>query len=330
VRDAFAGQTAFELATQESAPADVLSLLRPPTPAGGPLLAVLPGRGHVATAAVLELARDLQGCRVRVVVRDVEKKDEVERLLPAADDRLQVVVADLSDYASVLAALQGADRVLLSPPSAPDREALATAGIEAARACGAQHLVMVSVAGCGAGEEGRVAVWDEFARLEAAARGSGVPCTFMRAGEFMENLLGGGAAAGQIAGNQGDGRVASVCAADVGAACAAVLRQGPAEHAGKAYVLTGPGALSKPEVAQVLSEVLGLQVEYVDLSPEEHAARLRGWQVPEFVVQIVVDLQEAYKLGAESAAVSGDLMELIGRQTSLREFAETHKDALLG
>jgi len=320
VRDKFANQTAFDLARAENASGDILHLLQPESDAS-PLICVLPGRGYCATAAVMALAEDAGGCRVRVVVRDADKQAEVEAMVAGAS-HVHVVLGDLSDYDSLVGALRGADRVLVSPPSAPDREHLADAAIKAAKAAGVKHLVLISVFGCDRDET--VDVWAEFTRIEEAARFTDIPLTLMRAADFMENylsLLPAIAAYKSFAGNQGDGAVASVSAADVGAACAKVVREGPAAHGGKTYNLTGPEAFSRPQVAALLSELLGDTVEYNDMDAQAHFALLQGYGVPDFVCKIISDLHETYKAGI-LADVSPDLQGLLGADqvTTLRDF----------
>ena len=67
------------------------------------------------------------------------------------------------------------DRLLLSPPSAPNREELAKSAILAAKAAGVGHIVLISVFGC---DQGPIDVWNEFLRIEEAARFTDLPVTW--------------------------------------------------------------------------------------------------------------------------------------------------------
>jgi uncharacterized protein YbjT (DUF2867 family) len=98
----------------------------------------------------------------------------------------------------------------------------------------------------------------------------------------MQNLLrfaGAVAEHRRIEAPMGSGRFPLVDTRDVGAAAAAVLRD-PDKHAGQAYALTGPEALSYDEVAGRLSAVVGHPIVYDAQPPEAFRAGLVADNVP--------------------------------------------------
>ncbi|MGR6999358.1 NmrA family NAD(P)-binding protein [Yinghuangia aomiensis] len=62
-----------------------------------------------------------------------------------------------------------------------------------------------------------------------------------------------------------------VCAADIAAVAAAVLREGPEKHGGANYWLSTE-VVTGPQVADILSEVLGTEVACSLLGPDDLAA----------------------------------------------------------
>ena len=82
----------------------------------------------------------------------------------------------------------------------------------------------------------------------------------------------------QSIGAYGDARVSYIDCYDI-AACAAVLLTDPGTT-GRSYVLTGPEALNHTEIAAKLTAACGRPVKYLDLPPEQFAARLTAQGLP--------------------------------------------------
>jgi len=112
--------------------------------------------------------------------------------------------------------------------------------------------------------------------MEAAVRDGAIPYTFLRPADFMQNLADVHAGSirdrDEIAVPAGEGYSASLDVEDVGHAAAAILVD-RAGHAGRAYDLTGPAALTFEDVAWVLSGVLDRKITY------------RAVSVPRFVIE---------------------------------------------
>lgn len=107
-------------------------------------------------------------------------------------------------------------------------------------------------------------------RIEDDLRASDMAWTFVRAAYFMQNLSTTHALdirrrdeiylpAGR------DSRTAHVDARDVAAVAAVALTE--PGHTGRAYVPTGPAALTYDECAAILSDVLGRPIHYADPTP---------------------------------------------------------------
>jgi uncharacterized protein YbjT (DUF2867 family) len=123
---------------------------------------------------------------------------------------------------------------------------------------------------------------------------------------------------GVLRGPAGDGRVAAVARDDV-AAVAALVLAAPDQHAGAAYDLTGPEALTLAEIAAIVTEVTGTPTRYLEETVAEAYASRASYGAPDWQVDAWVSTYTAIAAG-EVAAVSDAVPRLTGRPaTSLRE-----------
>jgi uncharacterized protein YbjT (DUF2867 family) len=95
---------------------------------------------------------------------------------------------------------------------------------------------------------------------------------------------------GRWSGSAPHGRNALIDSEDVVDAAVAVL-SAPTEF-GKAHVLTGPIALTWPEVAARLTQVLGRPISYDAVSIEERRAQLEAGGLAPWRVELVLGLDE--------------------------------------
>jgi uncharacterized protein YbjT (DUF2867 family) len=108
-----------------------------------------------------------------------------------------------------------------------------------------------------------------------------------------------------------DARIAMVDRRDVAAVAALALSEDG--HDGRAYVLTGPEAITFHDVAAQLSIALGTTVEFVDVPDEAaiHAALQAG--APEWLAHGVVEVDRLLRSGL-NAETTDVLRVLLGRE----------------
>lgn len=230
---------------------------------------------------------------------------EVVRLLAGADLRLDLRLlardpsrapdvdtdvrrCDYADHASGVEALRGVDTLLMvSASESADRRGQHRTFVEAAADAGVRRIVYTSFAG--AAEDATFTLGRDHYDTEAAIRASGMEHTVLRDNFYLDVLPLFADHEGVIRGPAGDGRVAAVARVDVAAVAAAVLRD-PAPHAGAAYELSGPEALTMTEVAERAGRVLGRDLRFVDETVEEAWASRRAaypdapdWQLEAWV-----------------------------------------------
>lgn len=157
---------------------------------------------------------------------------------------------DLADPLSLAAAFAGAQTVLLPGAAQGANGPGLAAALEAARAAGAERVVLLSSI---SPEPGNPGPWAETDRTaEAMVRSAGLGWTVLRLQEGLEELIAAGRrqGPGRLFDNRESGRSAPIALADAAAAIAAVLAD-PAQ-ARRTLDLTGPRLVGPAEVAEAL------------------------------------------------------------------------------
>ena len=251
--------------------------------------------------------------RVRVATRDIEA---ARAELPGVDDYVTFDFAHPETWGPTLA---GVDRLFLVRPPVvrvdPIREF-----VDAAARVGVGHVVYLSVLGT---EKNPLL---PHRRIERRIESSGVRHTFLRASFFMQDLVENHrrdiVEHDEVFVPAGAGETSFVDARDVGAATALALTE--PGHAGRAYDLTGPEALTYSEVADVFTEVLGRRITYADPSLLAFARRMRSRGTPLPFVVVMLGIYTTARLGL-AGRVTRDVETVIGREPiDLREFVADH------
>jgi len=254
--------------------------------------------GNVGTELVRLLAG--RGEQVRVLVHDPEA---AEFALPG----VETVLGDLAEPESFARTVVGADAVFVNS----SRRAISLQAnlIAAAASAGVRRIVDLSWMGA-ATDSGSEAIGRWHAEVERHLVECGVAYTILRASAFMQNYVGQITVNDTIVGTTATGRASLVDARDVAAVAATVLTQ--QGHEGRTYDVTGPQALSNPEVAAIISRVTGRRVRYVGTTPDlladgYHRAGLPEWAALDLVAA------DVYRARGRLAQVT-DVVERVGRK----------------
>jgi len=254
--------------------------------------------GNVGTKLVRLLAG--RGEQVRVLVHDPEA---AEFALPG----VETVLGDLAEPESFARTVVGADAVFVNS----SRRAISLQAnlIAAAASAGVRRIVDLSWMGA-ATDSGSEAIGRWHAEVERHLVECGVAYTILRASAFMQNYVGQITVNDTIVGTTATGRASLVDARDVAAVAATVLTQ--QGHEGRTYDVTGPQALSNPEVAAIISRVTGRRVRYVGTTPDlladgYHRAGLPEWAALDLVAA------DVYRARGRLAQVT-DVVERVGRK----------------
>ncbi len=249
-----------------------------------------------------------RGAAVRAGARDRDKLSALGEL------GAEVVSLDYAQPDTVKAAFEGVDRVFLLTPFVEHDLPLVEAALAAARAAGVSFVLRMSA--IGASPDAPALLPKHHFEAEQAVRESGIDWAVIRPTFFADNFLGAHretiAGQGVFYGAGGDGRSAYISAVDIGASAAAILAE-PGPHSGKIYELSGPSAVSDGEVASALSEVLGREVKFINISADDFAAALRSQGLPEWMIDALVFLEATVKANSYGGAVTPAVEQLTGR-----------------
>ena len=193
--------------------------------------------------------------------------------------------ADLNDPAAVRGAMAGVRRVFLlsGGPDGPRQDRI-MAG--AAAELGIEHLVKLSVLGVSEGAADPITRWHRDG--EAAVRGSGVPCSFVRPGAFMSNTLNWAPAiaSGTLGIPFADLTVAAIDPADIAAVACHLLLNPPASAGG--YPVTGPAVITPRQQAAVLADLLARPLHVTDLPAAQARAEMVQYGMPPVLADAVI------------------------------------------
>jgi uncharacterized protein YbjT (DUF2867 family) len=221
------------------------------------------------------------------------------------------------------AALDGVSTTLLVSPLDPHQVELQGNFIEAPKRAGQVHVVKISGLATALDFPMRCGRW--HAQTEKQLEDSGLPFTHLRPPFFMQNILRftpNIRASGELVGALDQGKVAMIDVADIAAVAATTLTT--PGHAGKAYTLTGPEALSYADVAGKLSGSLGRPIIYRNVTIAALRAALRASGMPDWHVDIQVEFSLA--LGSGQASTVTDAVEAITGKAprTLDQFISQH------
>ena len=224
---------------------------------------------------------DTGGYAVRQLL---EKNHPVRVLAHRPDERserlkkigVEVVFGDLLDFDSVRAALSGVQRAYFCYPISPGIVQATAQFAQAAKEAGVEVIVnmsQISARGDAKSEAAR-----QHWLSERVFDWSGVPTVHLRPTFFAEWLLYLAPMIRQgkiLAPFTTTGRHAPVAAEDQARVIVAIL-DNPTAHVGKTYPLFGPVELTLPEIAAIVSRVIGKEVTYQQVPIERYAEIYAG------------------------------------------------------
>ena len=284
------------------------------------MLAITGATGQLGHATLQALLPKVAPQEIVAVVRDPQKATALPPL------GVQVRQGDYNDPASLVAAFQGIDTVLLISTSETDNDLRIRQhqqAIDAARQAGVRHLVYTSIVNPSPNSQFG-ATPGHFA-TEEYLRTSGLTYTIFRNTLYLDlvpMLVGQDVVtSGKIYFAAGDGKVSYALRDEIGQALANVLTT--TGHDNQTYDIAPGPAYSFQDIAATLSEVTGQPVAYVPISGDDLAAGMRQHQVPEPMIALLQGMASAMQAG-EFDLASPTFERLLGRRpTDLENYLTT-------
>ncbi|MFF0216002.1 NmrA family NAD(P)-binding protein [Streptomyces vinaceus] len=269
--------------------------------------------------ALLRSLRTL-GTPVRALTRTPH--EPIPGTTGARETPVEVQYADATDPHSLTTAFKDADQLFLAMANSPEQVELETRVIDVAARTGIGHIVKVSAPA--AEPDSPVAISRGHHAVEEHLRASGLTHTILRPYAFMQNLLrlAPSVAQGVILGTAGDAPFNYIDCRDIGDVAAAALTS--PGIAGGTYALTGPEAVSYPELASRMAALTGNRIRYVNLTPNELRDELiHRAHMPTWLADHVTEIQQLAVARPETPTTA--VTDILGRPPrTLDAFLDEH------
>ena len=256
------------------------------------------------------------GHQVRAYVRN---PDKARQQLPQV---AQIAIGDLDDTAALNRAAEGVDATFFMQVAPLPAQAQNV--VDAAKAAGVRRIVVLSSIGTvllpmciiGAAINAR----------DDVLRASGLDITYLKPNTLSSNALWWKptiANQGKVYDPTDPGLTPPIDPYDIARVAATVLTQ--PGHEGHSYILNGPEALSAREQVEILADVLGREIEFVAVTPEQYAEVNIARGTPESQARGLQDLHELFRAG-RSGILSEDVNNLTGiAPRTFRQWCEEHR-----
>jgi NAD(P)H dehydrogenase (quinone) len=270
-------------------------------------LLVTGATGKLGSKVVEALLKTLAAEQLAVSVRNPEKAEGLRAR--GVDVRL----GDFDRPETLDTAFAGIDRLLIISADGDNKTRIRqhANAVGAAERAGVKFIAYTSLANA---TESTNIMAPPHVATEAAIVKTGIPYSFLRNNWYLENEI--GSIQGAIAGapwvtSAGVGKVGWALQQDYAEAAAAVLTG--KGHENTVYELSGP-LLTQEELTFALGVVLGKEIPVQQVNDETYAEIMKGLGLPEFIIPIVVGIQESIRNGSLEVE-SNDFEKLLGRPT---------------
>ncbi|MBM7706785.1 NAD(P)H dehydrogenase (quinone) [Chryseomicrobium aureum] len=261
--------------------------------------------GKLGSKVVESLLKTVPASDLVVSVRNPEKAEELR------SRGVEVRQGDFDHPETLDTAFKGIDRVLIISADGDNETRIRqhVNAVHAAERAGVKFIAYTSLANA---TDSKILLAPPHVATEAAISKTGIPYSFLRNNWYLENEI--GSIQGAIAGapwvtSAGEGKVGWALQQDYAEAAAAVLvGQG---HENTTYELSGP-LLTQQELVSALENVVGKDIPVQQVSDEEYAEIMKGVGLPDFVIPLVVGIQEGIRNGSLEVT-SSDFEKVLGR-----------------
>ncbi|MEM9267143.1 MAG: SDR family oxidoreductase [Cyanobacteria bacterium P01_F01_bin.13] len=245
-----------------------------------------------------------------------------EKVDAALAKGMEAVIIDYNRPDTLRAAFQGCDKLFLLGPNALNQTQLELNTVEAAKAVGVQYIVKQSVMGA---EDEAFSLALIHRPVEQAIEASGMAWTFLRPNSFMQNVVTFMSETiktdAAFYSASGEAKIAHVDVRDIAAVAVKALTE--PTHAGQAYTLTGPEALTYDDLANELSKVLGRSISHISLSPSDLKHGMLAEGMPDAIADRMLDLERYYRED-QASRITNDIKQVTGHDP--RRFAQYARD----
>jgi NAD(P)H dehydrogenase (quinone) len=269
--------------------------------------------GHLGKAVTESLLKKTTSNNISILVRDANKASTFKA------QGVDVRIGDYDNYASLLAAFKGIDKLyMVSGNDIANRIQQQDNVVNAAREAGVKHVLYTSFQHKNETDSSPIAfIAKGHLNTEQKLKASGLTYTILAHGIYADMIP-------IFAGKQlldtktiylpaGDGKTAYALRTDQAEAGANVLLDETGKYNNKTIELGGNEALSWKQIAAIITEITGEQINYVAPSVEEFTNTLTQAGVPAEYIGMFAAFSLAAKEG-EFENVTNNLEAILGRK----------------
>jgi len=269
--------------------------------------------GRLGSQVTAQLLKKTAAQNISVLVRDANKATALK------DQGITVITGDYSDYASLLNAFKGIDKVyMVSGNDLENRVQQHKDLIKAAVEAGVKQVFYTSFQRkTESGDSPLAVISSSHLITENELINSGLTYTILKHALYADIIP-------DFAGPQvletenlvfpgGDGKTAFATTADLAEAAAVILLDNSGRYDNVAVDLSGSQAVTWAEIAAIISSASGVEIQYVSPSIDSYRGNLEKAGLPSFFVDMLAGFAWATEAG-EFAEVTGELERIIGRE----------------
>lgn len=268
--------------------------------------------GKLGSKVMETLLKTVPANQLAVSVRNPEKAEGLRAR------GVEVRQGDFDRPETLDTAFAGIDRILIISADG-DNETRIRQHLDAVDAAVRAKVGFIVYTSLAKASESRNLMAPPHQATEKAIKNAGIPYTFLRNNWYLENEI--SSFQGVLAGapwvtSAGSGKVGWALQQEYADAAAAVLTG--SGHENKTYELSGK-PLTQEELAGALGSVLNKEVPVQQVDDAAYAEIMKNAGVPDFVVPILVGIQQSIREGTLDVE-STDFEKLLGRPlTPIRE-----------
>jgi uncharacterized protein YbjT (DUF2867 family) len=252
---------------------------------------------------------------IRAAVHSLKNADKFRQY----GETVEIVNMDYNKPETIAAALNKVGKLFLLTLPSLNMIDISSKVVREAKKNGVRYIVKLSVFGADA--EPGITIGRLHRQEEKIIEESGITYTFLRSSAFMQNFVNyygyNIKAQNAIYLPAGEGKVSFVDARDIAAVAAKLLlsenNNRITQHENKAYVITGPEALSYSQVTEIISEEIGKKISYIDTEEEDARKAMESMGIKDWLIDAILEEFYNTKVGNRSTTTN-TVEQIIGRK----------------
>lgn len=246
------------------------------------MILVTGATGQLGSQIVENLLTQISPSEIAVLVRDEEKAKDLK------NKGVQIRIGDYTNPNSLVAAFKDVDKlILISSNDFNDRFGQHKNAIDAAKQTGVKHIIYTSMSMNDIETSPLKGFLEDHYQTEDYIKENGFTYTMMQHSLYADVIpmfIGEQVLETGVFFPAGEGRVAYASRNDLAEAIAKVALSDAFDN--QNLPMTNTENYSYADVAEILTELSGKKVAYVSPTPEDFAETLKGFGLPEPIIQM--------------------------------------------